>query len=64
MQRGNQVSGVSFAGYGLSGGIDWHPDTQVVMGIQGDYLTGDNDPTDATNHAFINMRQRSRLTER
>lgn len=54
MQRGNQTSDVSFAGYGLSGGIDWHPDTQVVVGIQGDYLTGDNDPTDATNHAFIN----------
>lgn len=54
MQRGAQGNGIGFGGYGGSGGIDWHPDVQVAMGIQGDYLSGDNDPSDQTNHAFIN----------
>lgn len=53
MQRGNQDDNTKFRGYAFSGGIDWHADDLVVVGIQGDYLSGDSDSTDATNHAFI-----------
>jgi hypothetical protein len=53
MQRGDQDDDTKFRGYAFSGGIDWHADNSVVVGIQGDYLSGDDDATDATNHAFI-----------
>ena len=54
VQRGDQGDGVAFAGFGVSGGLDWHVPGDVVLGVQGDYLSGDDNPTDSTNHAFIN----------
>lgn len=60
MQRGTQNGNTNFGGFGVSGGIDWHLDTNVVFGIQGDFLSGDNTDNNAagtsgvTNHAFIN----------
>ncbi|MBA3698690.1 MAG: alginate export family protein [Planctomycetes bacterium] len=53
MQRGEQDSNVDFNGFAFSGGIDWHLG-RVVLGIQGDYFTGDNNPADGNNDAFIN----------
>jgi hypothetical protein len=60
MQRGTQDGNTSFGGYGVSGGVDWHLDTSMVFGIQGDFLSGDDSDNNAagtpnaTNHAFIN----------
>jgi hypothetical protein len=53
MQDGDDGAGQDFKGFAFSGGIDWHAD-QVVLGIQGDYFTGDDDATDDENSAFIN----------
>ena len=54
VQRGDEGNGVSFAGFGVSGGLDWHAPGDVVLGIQGDYLSGDDNPNDSTDHGFIN----------
>ena len=56
LQRGTGDNDIRFAGYGVSGGIDWHPRTvnQMVFGIQGDWLRGDDDTTDAKIRAFQN----------
>jgi hypothetical protein len=60
MQRGTQNGNTAFGGYGGSGGIDWHVDTSMVLGLQADYLSGDTSDNNAaqvpssTNHAFIN----------
>jgi hypothetical protein len=60
MQRGTQDGNTSFGGYGGSGGLDWHVDTTMVLGLQLDYLSGDTSDNNAagvpnsTNHAFIN----------
>lgn len=53
MQRGDQDSDIKFNGFAFSGGIDWHAD-RVVLGFQGDYYTGDDNPGDNKNDAFIN----------
>ncbi len=53
MQGGKQTDNVKFKGFAFSGGIDWHAD-QVVLGFQADYMTGDDNPTDGNNDAFIN----------
>ena len=53
MQSGKQTDSVKFKGFAFSGGIDWHIDNTVV-GFQGDYFTGDDNPTDGENKAFIN----------
>jgi Alginate export len=53
MQNGSQNSDVDFKGFAFSGGIDWHAD-RLVLGFQGDYFTGDKDPNDGENRAFIN----------
>jgi hypothetical protein len=60
MERGQQDANTSFAGFGASGGIDWHLDTQVVAGLQLDFLSGDNNDNNSAqnpntvNHSFIN----------
>ena len=54
MQNGDESDTVKFKGFAFSGGIDWHLDKKVVMGFQGDYLTGDDNPNDDENNAFIN----------
>lgn len=53
MQRGDQNDTEKFKGFAFSGGIDWHLD-RMVLGFQSDYFTGDNDPLDDSNDAFIN----------
>jgi hypothetical protein len=53
MQNGDESDDVKFKGWAFSGGIDWHAD-RLVLGFQADYLTGDNDPNDSENNAFIN----------
>ena len=53
MQGGKQTDDVKFKGFAFSGGIDWHAD-QVILGFQADYFTGDDNPTDDENKAFIN----------
>lgn len=53
MQRGDQDDNTKFNGFAFSGGIDWHTD-RVVLGFQGDYYTGDKNPGDNKNDAFIN----------
>ena len=60
MQRGTQDANTTFGGFGVSGGVDWHLDTNLVFGLQGDFLSGDDTDNNAagtpntTNHAFIN----------
>ena len=56
MQNGNQYNGIKYAGYGLSGGLDWHlyPAQALVVGLQVDHLSGDNDPNDGVNRNFVN----------
>jgi hypothetical protein len=54
MQRGDQDNNIEFNGFAFSGGIDWHITQGAVLGVQGDYFTGDNDPADDSNDAFIN----------
>jgi hypothetical protein len=53
MQHGSQSGGVDFKGWAVSGGVDWHPVNQLVLGLQGDYFTGDDNPTDDKNSAFV-----------
>jgi hypothetical protein len=57
-QRGTQIPGVTFDGWGGNIGAEWRANLadaqQMVLGIQGDYLSGDNNPTDNRNDAFIN----------
>lgn len=56
IQRGTGDNDITFSGYGLSGGVSWHPRTinQMVFGIQGDWLQGDDDTTDAKIRSFQN----------
>lgn len=55
LQKGRESSDIDFAGYGFDVGLDWHlTSRQVVLGVQADYLSGDDDPTDSKNRAFIN----------
>jgi hypothetical protein len=56
LQRGEETGDIDFAGYGFSAGIDYHLPTvnRAALGIQADYLSGDDDPSDSKNHAFIN----------
>ena len=56
MQNGNQYDGVEYAGYGMSGGLDWHlfPSQAFVVGLQVDHLSGDEDATDNVNRGFVN----------
>ena len=56
IQRGKGDNDIKFTGYGLSGGVDWHPRTinQMVFGLQGDWLRGDEDNTDAKVRSFQN----------
>lgn len=53
MQDGEDGAGQDFKGFAFSGGVDWHVD-RVVFGMQGDYFTGDDNPADDENSAFIN----------
>jgi hypothetical protein len=53
MQAGDQTDSTKFEGYAFSGGIDWHLD-QMVFGLQYDHITGDDNPNDGKNSAFIN----------
>jgi Alginate export len=53
LQRGNQDDNTDFNGFAFSAGVDWHAD-RIVLGFQGDYITGDNNPADDSNDAFIN----------
>ncbi len=57
-QRGTQTGSITFNGWGTNAGIDWKtrlPEgQQFVLGIKGDFLSGDNNPTDNKNSAFIN----------
>lgn len=53
MQRGSQRDDIEYAGWGATGGLDWHL-KRLVLGVQGDWLTGDNDPLDNENSAFQN----------
>jgi hypothetical protein len=53
LQKGNETDDIKFKGWAFSGGIDWHADN-FVLGLQVDYLTGDEDPSDNENNAFIN----------
>ena len=53
-QRGDGMGGQSAEGYGLSLGFDWHFNSpRITIGMQGDYLTGDN-PTTDVDEAFHN----------
>ena len=53
MQRGDQNDTEEFKGFAFSGGIDWHLD-RMVLGFQGDYLSGDSNSADDSNDAFVN----------
>ena len=53
MQRGKQSGNVAFAGWGATAGLDWHLNG-LILGVQGDWLTGDNNPSDSKNTAFQN----------
>ena len=56
IQRGKGDNDIKFSGYGLSSGLDWHPRTgnQMVLGLQGDWLRGDEDNTDGKIRSFQN----------
>jgi hypothetical protein len=56
IQRGSGENDITFSGYGLSSGITWHPRTvnQMAFGVQGDWLRGDDDNTDAKIRSFQN----------
>jgi hypothetical protein len=56
LQRGREDGDIDFRGYGFSFGIDFHAPTvnQMVFGLQFDYLSGDDDASDAKNRNFIN----------
>jgi len=57
-QRGTLNSAVNFDGWGGDIGTEWRTrlanGQQMVLGIQGDYLSGDNNPNDSRDNAFIN----------
>jgi Alginate export len=53
MQDGDYNSDTKFAGFAASGGLDWHIDT-LVLGLQYDFITGDNNTSDKKNRAFVN----------
>ncbi len=53
MQNGNQDNNTKFAGFGLNLGVDWHVNN-LVLGLQFDHMTGDDNPGDGRNNAFIN----------
>lgn len=57
-QRGEQRGSRGFRGWGADAGIEWRTHLasgqQFVLGVKGDYLSGDTDPTDDRNYAFIN----------
>jgi hypothetical protein len=57
-QRGEETSGVRFYGWGANAGIDWRTrlpgGQQYVLGVKADYLSGDDNPADGRNYAFIN----------
>lgn len=56
IQRGKGDNDITFTGYGLSSGVGWHPRTvnHMVFGVQGDWLRGDDDNTDAKIRSFQN----------
>ena len=56
IQRGKGDNDITFSGYGLSTGVDWHPRTvnQMVFGFQADWLRGDEDNTDSKIRSFQN----------
>jgi hypothetical protein len=55
MQNGDETSDVEFSGYGFNVGLDWHPTSkQMLFGVQLEYLSGDEDPADSKNRAFVN----------
>jgi len=56
MQQGDQGNGTTFGGWGASGGGNLHFQLpqELILGVQYDYLTGDQDQTDKKNNAFIN----------
>ncbi len=57
-QAGTESSSVKFDGYGANAGVDWKTrlggGQQFTLGIKGDFLSGDNNPTDGKESAFIN----------
>lgn len=57
-QRGTETGSITFDGWGANAGLDWKTrlgsGQQFVLGIKGDYLSGENDPNDTKNSAFIN----------
>ncbi len=53
MQRGKQRGDVDFAGWGGTAGLDWQLNG-LILGVQGDWLSGDNNPADNKNSAFQN----------
>lgn len=53
MQDGDDGAGQDFTGWAFSGGVDWHIE-RVVLGMQVDYLTGDDNSGDDEISAFIN----------
>jgi Alginate export len=53
MQDGDLNDSTKFAGFAASGGLDWHIDT-LVLGLQYDFLTGDNNASDSKQRAFVN----------
>lgn len=53
MQRGTQQGDVDFAGWGATAGLDWSL-SSLTLGVQGDWLTGDDNPADNKNTAFQN----------
>jgi len=56
LQNGNAADGRKYSGFGLSTGLDLHLRTEVpfVLGVQGDWLRGDDDTTDKAVRAFQN----------
>jgi hypothetical protein len=55
-QRGEADGGQSFRGYGGSLGGEWQFTEygHGILGLQGDWQSGDDDPTDGTYKAFVN----------
>lgn len=54
LQRGDVDSDIEYAGWMAEAGLDWHLRTvnQVVLGVQGDWLSGDKDPGDNKVRSF------------
>jgi hypothetical protein len=57
-QRGQESGSTRFYGWGADAAIEWRTPLpsgqQFALGIKGDYLSGDSDPTDDRDYAFIN----------